>query len=143
MNLEPSAISLREQFPDDARVDLQREEKKLEKFGTVAFGGFALMIGLAMCGFIYMVITEMVLTGNKAWIGILLIIFVIFTAMTVGYILRREALKQKRRRIEKAPGLVTPPSPPTAKLLHPSTIEPVPSVVEHTTELLNIDRHDR
>src|SRR5262245_4836134 len=95
MNLEPAALSLREQFPDDPRADLQREERKLQRFGTVAFGGFAALIGVGMLGFIYMIVTEMVLTGNKPVIGILLILFLIFTAMTLGYVIQRESLKEK------------------------------------------------
>ena len=137
MNLEQSAVSLREQFPKDVRSDLQREEKRLKRFGTVAFGGFAVMIGVAICGFIYLIITELVLTGNKPIVGILIILFSVFTALTLAYVFWRAALEEKRAKLGMAPGREIGSTEQNEKLLDEGRFEPVPtSVVEDTTELL-------
>jgi hypothetical protein len=50
MNLETTAQSLLEQFPQGERPDLMASEKMLELFGKVAFGGFGIVLVLAVVG---------------------------------------------------------------------------------------------
>lgn len=137
MNLENSAASLLEQFPKKARADLQREEKMLQRFGQVAFTGFGIVIGIALLAMIYFIFTKMILAGEQPWAGALLISFIVFAGLSLGYVIWQESLKEKRAKLETAPGRNIGSSESTEKLLNESTFEPVPnSVVEDTTELL-------
>src|SRR5688572_2360873 len=81
MNLEQSASSLLEQFPGTPRVDLQKEERMLERFGTIAFGGFGLVLAFAILTFVYLIFTGWVLSGEKPFGGLVLIAFMIFSAL--------------------------------------------------------------
>ncbi len=137
MNLEQAASSLLEQFPDRPRADLQREEKRLERFGTVAFGGFGVVVLLAIAGLIYWIIDKAILSGEGPVMGILLIAFLIFAALSLAYVIWRESLNEKRAKIEKAPGRIPDLAEPPEKLLKETSFAPIPaSVVEDTTELL-------
>lgn len=140
MNLEGSAASLLEQFPGGVRSDLQRQERNLERFGKVAFTGFGIVIGIAILGILYAILTKMILSGTQPWSGALLMAFIVFAALTLGYVLRRESLNEKRQKLGMTPAPANSlPDPTTGKLLEESTFEPVPSVVEHTTAKLKIE----
>ncbi|MFN0139852.1 MAG: hypothetical protein ACKVQW_07160 [Pyrinomonadaceae bacterium] len=142
MNLEGSAASLLEQFPDGSRSELQRQEKLLERFGNIAFTGFGLVIFLAICGMIYWIITKTIMSGEQPLAGILLIAFLVFAALSLGYVIRRESLNEQRAKLANTPAPPTDfPGATTRKLVNESTIEPVPSVVENTTELLKQPRN--
>lgn len=138
MNLERSAASLVEQFPDAPRADLQREERMLERFGTVAFGGFGVVVLLAIAGLIYWIVDKAILSGEGPLMGVLLIAFLVFAALSLGYVIWRESLKEKRAKLDVAPGrnLATAEAE-TGRVLHEGSFEAVPSsVVEETTDLL-------
>lgn len=143
MNLEGSTASLLEQFPDGTRSDLQREERNLERFGSIAFRGLGVVGGLGVIAMIYVIITEMVLSGTKPLAGIFFAAFLIFAALTLTYVIWRESLKEKRQKLERTPGLDAVPPADTARLLDAPAFEPVPSVVEDTTELLDVSENIR
>jgi hypothetical protein len=136
MNLELSASSLLEQYPDGQRSELQKQERSLEAFGTLAFGGLGVIIGLSICGFIYLIVTRMILSGTQPVAGVLFALFLIFAGLSLAYVFRTEALKDKRRKIAPAPGSINELPPITTELLNPSDLTPVPSVTEDTTRLL-------
>ncbi len=142
LNLEQTAASMLEQFPDGQRLELQQQEKTLEKFGNIAFGGFVVVIGIALCWMIYFVFEKMVLSGIQPFSGILLIAFIVFAALTLGYVIWRESLKEKRQKIVTARGLDSLSESSSTKYLGETTFEPVPSVVEDTTELLVKNKPD-
>ena len=140
MNLEPAAQSLREQFPAGDRPDLDRREERIEKFGRFAFGGFLIVVGLAVVGLIVTILDRIVFSGDSPWVGLGLIAFLIFAVLTLVYVGFREDLKEKRK---KAGFDHAPASPPelespavTGRLLEEKEFEPIPSVTENTTSLL-------
>lgn len=67
MNLEQTAASMREQFPNAQPVDLQRQEKLLEKFRKVAFGGFGVVVVLVFLGLIYIILDRMIFSGIQPY----------------------------------------------------------------------------
>ena len=136
MNLEQSAHSLLEQFPNKQRLDLQREEKMLERFGKVAFTGFGIVIGIAVLAMVYLIFEDMVLSGKQPLPGLLLIAFIVFAGLTLGYVIWNENLKEKRAKIDATPAVPAEEARPTGKLTDGADFEPVPSVAENTTELL-------
>ncbi|HEX6124016.1 MAG TPA: zinc ribbon domain-containing protein [Pyrinomonadaceae bacterium] len=147
INLEPFVQSLLEQLPAGRPDDLAQREQRLERFGRFAFGGFGIVLLIAMAGIIYTVFTRMVLDGQQPWVGILLISFIIFAAMALTYVVFAEDLKERRKKAGRA---AAPESPtpelegptPTARLLEESRFEPASSVVENTTELLPSRRRE-
>lgn len=141
MNLETSVRSLMEQFPDGARGDLQKQEQRLERFGTIAFGGFGVVILALVGAIIYKVFTELILGGSNVVLGIFAIAFLIFAMLTLAYVVFRESLKEKREKLN--PHLhESLPDAHTAKLPDGAGFGPA-SVTENTTELLPTDAATR
>lgn len=140
MNLEQTASSMLEQYPTGKRLDLQKQERILERFGSIAFTGFGVVIVIAVLGIIYAIVTKMILNGTQPLSGILLVAFIVFAGLSLGYVFWREALDEKKQKIESAPGLHLEPHASDEKLLSEPTFESVPSVTENTTELLGVKR---
>lgn len=143
MNLERTAGSLLEQFPAGADANLERQEKALERFGNIAFTGFGIVIGVAVLTIIYLIAAKMIFSGEQPFAGVVLVAFILFAALSLGYVIWREALNEKRAQLEKSrskdPNLQHH-SP--AHELPPTSFEPS-SVVEDTTELLETRRRTK
>lgn len=143
MNLEQTAMSLLEQFPTAQRANLQRQEQMLERFGQIAFTGFGLVISIAIGAIIYFIITKMILTGVNLWSGILLVAFIIFAGLSLGYVFWAESLKEKRQKLRPQATDVLLEARETGQLLKEGSLEPAISVTENTTELLGIENKTR
>lgn len=141
MNLEQVSTALTEQYPKGSTVDLERAERRLERFGQIAFGGFGIVLAIAILGIIYLIITKMILDGSQPWAGALLVAFIVFAALTLAYVGLNEDLKEKRMAAAKR--RTTKPVPElevdTNKLLNQPPAGRVASVIEDTTELLPIE----
>ena len=139
MNLEPAAESLREQYPAGNRQDLDLRERRIEKFGRVAFMGFVVVIALAVIALIIAIMDKMVLSGDKPLFGIAVMAFLISAVLLLAYVFFREDLKEKRRKagydFRHEPEELTSPVV-TGKLIEEGHFEPVPTVTENTTDLL-------
>jgi high-affinity Fe2+/Pb2+ permease len=109
----------------------------------IAFAGFGVVIAAGIGAMIYAIIVNMVLNGTRPAFGILLIAFLLFAAMALGYVVWREALNEKRAKLRTSvePNALPPPSASTGPLLEDGSIEPAPSVVEDTTRLLKHPRN--
>ncbi|MEQ1644854.1 MAG: hypothetical protein ABL959_15500, partial [Pyrinomonadaceae bacterium] len=116
MNLEGAAASLLEQFPDGQRTDLQREERNLERFGKVAFTGFGIVLFLGVLGLLYWIFDRMIVGDAGLLSGILLMAFIIFSALALTYVVWQESLKEKRAKLGRTPN-PTLPAATTGKLL--------------------------
>ena len=144
MNLEQASQSLLEQFPGGESIDLARREQMLERFGQIAFGGFGIVLLLAVAGMIYTIVTKMVLGGEQPWAGVLLIAFIIFAVLSLTYVIFNEDLKEKRKKsLHSPPVQPTPDSVVTGKLLDEGHLEPIPTVTENTTDLLPSRNRER
>ena len=144
MNLEQIAASLSEHFPARAEDDLELRSRRLERFGTFAFGGFGIVVGLAVLGIVYTIVTSFILSGNNPLAGVIMALFVIFAALTLAYVVFKEDLKEKRRALMKNPAAVaSSPEPDTNKLLNQGDPQPIPSIVEDTTDLLPVEKKTR
>jgi len=143
MNLESVSESLLSQFPNAEQATLQKQEKMLERFGTYVFGGFAVLVGLGAIGLIVGVILSMVVSGRDPIKGVLLALFLTFASLALSYVFLNEALKDKRKKLQAAATAPILPSPKTGKLLETAELEPIPSVIEDTTNLLPVEVHTR
>ena len=135
-NLEQTAVSLLEQLPGAETGNLIKKQIALEKFGSIVFGGFGIVVALAVIGMIYWIVVKMVLTGASPVAGILLAAFLIFAALTLSYVVMNESLKEKKAKL--SPGLINEleKGENTGKLLEEGNFQPAVSVTENTTEFL-------
>ena len=143
MNLESAAASLLEQYPDGSHAEMKRQERALERFGKVAFTGFAVALFLGVIAICYTIINKMILSDTQPLAGGLFLAFVIFSALGLAYVIWNESLKEKRAKLNQPREL--PPPIPNLELPAPDTNDliPVPSVVEDTTKLLKVDVNKR
>jgi hypothetical protein len=143
LNLEGAAASLLEQIPSAEAGKLLKREKNLEKFGNFAFGGFAVVIFAAICAIIYWILSRMFLGGSSVFGGILMIAFLIFAGLTLTYVIFKEGLKEKKQKANPTLKNELAESPETGKLLEEKRFDPVPSIIENTTDLLPIESRAR
>jgi hypothetical protein len=146
LNLEKTAQSLLEQLPTAESANLMRQTKLLEKFGNVAFGGLATVLLLGISVLVFTIFNKMVLSGENILFGLFLIAFVIFAMLTLAYVIFNETLKEKKAKTN--PVLIKESDKElekrdTAKFLEDKPFEPVPSVVEDSTELLLVENKTR
>ena len=143
LNLEKSAESLLEQIPSAESAKLLKQQRNLEKFGNIAFGGFGVVLLIAILSIIYWIITTVILTGDSVVGGILQIAFIVFAALTLAYVAFNEDLKERKQKMNPALKKEIPEKRDTAKLLEEKPFEPIPSVTEDTTELLYAEKNTR
>ena len=145
MNLEQTASALSEQFPGGKAAELDRAEQRLERFGRIAFGGFGIVLGVGMLVLIYNIITKMILPGTQVLPGIGAILFLIFAALLLTYVVFQEDLKEKRKALAKRPASASPPEieVDTNKLLNQPPVGHIASVIEDTTDLLPVKNRTR
>ena len=138
MNLEAIAEALAVQKPESPMAMIDAEEVRLERFGNIAFTGFAVVILVAVAAIIFLIITRMILSGTQPWTGALLTAFIVFAALTLGYVFWRESIKEKRAALlKKGRANLAAQDDPDQAQLNPSSFEPVPSVTERTTRELS------
>ena len=142
MNLESAAESLRDLKPTE-QSDLARREHFLEVFGNIAFGGFGIVLLIAVLGLIYYIFTRMVLGGEQPLAGVLLINFILFAVLTLVYVIANEDLKEKKKKARPAPPKELENPVVTGKLLEEKEFEPIPTVTENTTDLLPVRDRER
>ena len=133
LNLEGSATSLLDQRPDIGTA----HDKRLERFGNIAFGGLALAGLAAVVGLIYTIVTKFILSGSGVVFGIIMSLLIIFAVLGLAYVGLNETRKGKRTRTAAAPAELG--SNDTSKLLDPGEFTPASSVVEDTTKLLKAE----
>lgn len=139
LNLEKTSESLLRQIPSAQSANLRRQEKLLEKFGNIAFGGFGVVLLTGVAAIIYVVITKFVLSGTNIFAGILLTAFVIFAALALAYVIFAESIKEKKQKIGFQAGKESEKAKDTAKLLEEKPFDPVRSVTENSTELIYVE----
>ena len=140
MNLESTAAALTEQRAEGA---IEVSDRRLELFGNIAFGGLILVGLVAVAGMIYTVFEKFILTGKGVIFGIVISLLLIFAVMGITYVVLNESQKEKRAKRTPSAGGPLPLEPVTGKLLETGDFEPIPSVVEDTTELLKVKAKTR
>lgn len=143
LNLEKTAETLLEQIPSAENSKLLKRERNLEKFGNIAFGGFGIVLLIAVCAIIYLIITKVILSGNSVFGGIMLIAFIVFAALALTYVALNEDLKERKQKAIPALKNELSGKKETGKLLEEKLFEPVLSVTENTTDLLYVEKQTR
>ncbi len=136
LKLEQITVEFLEQVASIESAELFKRQRSLEKFGNIAFGGFALVFLTAVSAVIYFILTRMIFSGENVFFGILLIAFIIFAILSLVYVVFSEDLKERKQNAN--PALVNKLSEnnETGKLLGGKSFTPASSVTENSTELL-------
>jgi hypothetical protein len=143
LNLEKTAETLLEQIPSAESAKLLKRERNLQKFGSVVFGGFGLLLLIGIVAIIYLIITKVILSGNSVFGGIMLIAFIIFAALSLAYVMFNEDLKERKQKANLNLKNELPEKRETGKLLEEKPFEPISSVTENTTDLLYAEQKTR
>jgi ribosomal protein L40E len=143
LNLEQTTQSLRAQKPDGRSSDILRREQTLERFGNVAFAGLGGIFLIGMIALVYTILSKMVFSGQNPAFGVFLVLFIIFAALSLTYVVFREDLKERKGKLHSAPISDTELGSDTAKLLESGDRQPIASIVEGTTELLHTESKTR
>jgi hypothetical protein len=139
LNLEKSAESLIEQFPNAHNAGLSKQTQFVEKFGNFALGGFGVVLLTGIGAIIYFIFSKMILTGANVLTGILLIAFLIFALLSLIFVFFNESIKEKKAKINPALSNELTEAKQTGKLLEEKSFEPIPSVIENSTELFFVE----
>lgn len=141
MSLVETSISLANQFGD-----LSDNSRKWEGFfttiGKVGFGGFASIAVLGFFWLLYTIIIKMIVGGSQPMFGLLLVLFLVFAALTLVYVVYTEAAKDRKDQQMKSFHAESKTGD-TGRLLSDPINEPAPSVIENTTELLKVESQTR
>jgi len=139
LGLEKVEQSLNDQLPIKADKSLQERKERLESLGVAALSVF----GLGLLGFIlYSAFSKLILTQGKVLAGLAVLgLVVILGCGLLSVILFAKAKEVKegsaKRRMQEPTELA--PDHANAKSLGPHA-DPVFSVTERTTELLDIEK---
>jgi hypothetical protein len=144
MNLEQISAVLNEQLPE-RDPDVERSEARLEVFGNIAFIGLGIILAAGVVGILYVIITKMILSGEQPLFGILLANFIVFAALALTYVVLREDLNERKKKLKaiRAPAPDSDLDVDTNKLLQDPVQQPAPSIVEDTTDLLPVEKKTR
>ncbi len=136
LNLEKSAESLIEQMPSAQSANVMRHEKAIERFGNFALGGLGVVGIIGVATLSWILVTKILLTGTNIFAAILLISFIVFALLSLVFVILNESLKEKKAKANPMLANELNDAKNTGKLLEDKPFEPVPSVVENSTELL-------
>lgn len=141
MNLEETATSLADQF-GELSVGSRKWEGFFSNLGKIGFGGFGTVIVIGFFWVLYTIIRKMIIGGTQPLLGLLLVMFFVFAALALVYVIYNEATKEKKtdRNAATIPEIK---AADTGRLLTDPIHEPIPSVVENTTELLAVETQTR
>ena len=114
-------------------------DRRLEMFGNVVFGGLGVVGLAAVSGLIYAVVTGFILSGKGVVFGIIVSALIVFLVLALVYVILNEVKKDKKAKQPMPAVKQEIEKPETARLLDTGRFEPVPSVIEDTTELLKAE----
>jgi hypothetical protein len=136
LQLEKVAQALAEQLAgSELEAGLDRRRRRLEKVIKVVGGATAaVVVGSVMWGIIY----EMVLSG-EILVGAVFLAFIVGLVAFALLMLYRESLLTASGKRRTALTALAQPGD-TKRLPSGSQFEPAPSVTEHTTELLTVEK---
>lgn len=138
LGLEKVAHSLSEQLPEKVDLSLQAKKERLEKYGVAALSvfGFGILSLIA-----YGIGQKVIVKGDIFAILVLLGVLIMVVSGLASVILfaRAKELGEKSSRRQQ-PDLSRGTN--TKELLSEGHFEPVPTVTERTTELLEVERRD-
>jgi hypothetical protein len=139
LNLEKTAESVLEQLPTAQIANVLKHEKLIEKFGNFVFGGFCVVVLVAITAGLWYIVTNVLIGKTNVFTAVLLIAFIVFAFLTLVYLVLNEALKEKKQKINPALDNELSGRKDTSKLLEEKHFEPVRSVTKNSTGLIFVE----
>jgi hypothetical protein len=139
LGLDKVTQTLVEQLPTKLDENLEEQKNRLEQWGVAALSVFGLgVLGLLLYGIVYklMITQGRVMTG-LAFLGLMIMVGCGLLSVILFAKAKEVEEAKNKRRITQTEGLAQ--SGTTTELLPAGRLEPVPSVTEHTTELLFVE----
>jgi hypothetical protein len=140
LGLEKIALSLNEQLPTKVDLSLKERKERFEKLGVAALSVF----GLGLLAFLlYTVGYKLMITQGNIVAGLAVIGFLIMIVCGLGSAVLFAKAKEVGEEAMKRPSpTLSTDSELTKELLTEGNFEPVPTVTDRTTELLEVKRRD-
>jgi ABC-type bacteriocin/lantibiotic exporter with double-glycine peptidase domain len=133
-NLQETKKSLAAQLSLDKNASRFNQLKLIKRLTDVASIVLAILVSSGIIFFIYAVLTNMVFSGKRVWVGIFLIYLIFeFVIRQIRRIKRRKIIEDEAKTSPLASELT---GRETAKLLEEKPFEPAQSITENTTGLL-------
>ena len=133
LSLEKAVQSLAEQLPGlELDKNLRERQLKVDRLITIVVGS---AISIVLVGVLWGIIYGIIIVNGQVTVGLFMLAFIVGMILFGLLSMYRDSLRKaaaKRQLSEASPPLVAD----TGKLLSESRVEPIPSVTEHTTELL-------
>lgn len=138
LGLEKFALTLAEQLPEgsgdyEVMARLLARQRRVEFWLSAAVMAF---ISLLVAAIFYALVVKIIIEKGQVVSGLIFLFVILLGLASVGLVVYNESLKEKLGKTPAREPAATPKEAATAKLLHESRIEPVPSVTERTTDLL-------
>ncbi len=141
LGLEKIALSLNEQLPTKVDLGLKERKERLEKLGVAALSVF----GLGLLAFLlYTVGYKLMLSQGNIVAGLAVIGFLIMIVCGLGSAVLFAKAKEIGEEATKRPSQQTlsTESESTKELLSEGHFEPIATVTDRTTELLEVKKRD-
>jgi hypothetical protein len=128
-----------DQAPSESVARLLERQRRIEHWLSIAaVGTITTLIAATLWAIIYKII---ILKGH-VFEGVIFLSIIVGAAIALSLVIYRESLREAlTKRQLSQPTL--PETEHTAKLLPETDFEPIPSVIEHTTELLVAEKERR
>ena len=136
LSLEKTALSLSEQLPAKVDQSVQAQKERLEKLGVALLCAFAVGV---LSLLLFLLGQKLIDKGLPGILGMIAAIILIVCGLG-SVILFARAKDLDEKSAKRRPENLT--SGPTKDLLSEGHFEPVPTVTERTTELLEIKKRE-
>lgn len=143
LGLDKIALSVAEQLPSKMDENLQAQKNKFERLGTIALGGFGVIVGSFLIYLLFVTIYKMILTDGKVFegIGLLAVIVCVLCGLLAVYLFARASELETSTARQIQPLEETSQSNTTSKLLPEAGLS-IESVTERTTELMVVENKE-
>lgn len=144
LSLEKIALTLSEQVPSQMTANLRSQKERFEKLGVAALS----VAGIGVAGILlYTIIYNTMIVKGDIWGGLMLLgvmVLISFGLIAVYLFAKANDVGKGRLPVEDdndVENIIIAAN--TRELLPESRFEPIPSVVEDTTELLKSEKKSR
>ena len=137
LSLEKAVQSLAEQLPAlELDKSLRERQRRVERLTNIVAGS---AVSIVVFGVLWGIIYEIIIVKGAVIPGLFFLAFIVGIVLFAMLSMYGESLRKAAAKRQVSEPLL-PHAADTGKLLSETRIEPIPSITEHTTELLTKDK---